>query len=74
MGKFAKILVPAVIGCLLLFTPMDRLVAAIGWLPLPMPPKGTPLYIAMMVIWRAAGVVALLTSGFAAFAILRYSQ
>ena len=58
------ILVPAAFGAYLLFTPMEKLIAGVAWMRLPMPKEGSSAHAVLRYFWRGIGVVAL---GFALF-------
>ena len=61
------LLFPAVFGGYLLFTPMDRLMAGVAWMRLPMPKEGSGGYSALRLFWRGLGVVSWIF-----FAVLLY--
>ena len=52
------LLVPALFGGYMLFTPMERLIAGVAWTRLPMPKEGTTAYALLRAFWRCIGVIA----------------
>ena len=60
------LVVPLLLGGYLLFTPMDRLIAGVAWMRLPMPKAGSSAYTALRLFWRSIGTMAF---GFVGFMI-----
>jgi hypothetical protein len=58
------LLVPVLFGGYMLFTPMERLIAGVAWMRLPMPKEGSGAYSALRLFWRSLGVIAWVFAAF----------
>ena len=63
------LLIPAIFGAFMLFTPMKKLMAEAAWTKLPLPEEGTFGYKLLSCFWRGLGVVAWLFVIFVLFVI-----
>ncbi len=55
-------LIPAVFGAFMLLTPMQKLIAGVAWMRLPMPAEGSRAFAMLRLFWRSIGVVVCLIS------------
>ena len=51
-------IIPAIFGGYMLFTPMKKLIAGVAWMRLPMPEEGSTTHFALRCFWRGLGAVA----------------
>ena len=63
------ILVPAVLGAYMLFMPMERIIAGVAWMRLPMPKEGSQGYFLLRLFYRGLGVIAWTFASFAIYLV-----
>jgi len=64
------LLVPVLFGGYMLFTPMQRLIAGVAWMRLPMPKEGSSAYSVLRLFWRSIGAIAWVFAAFMLYMLL----
>jgi hypothetical protein len=63
------LLVPAIFGGYMFFTPIEKLIASVAWMHLPMPEEGSTAHFALRCFWRGIGVLAWVFVAFAVYVL-----